>query len=124
MLLCLRNFLRLKDESRSVEEIAPQELSSFINEFIITVRKKENNEDYEPNLLRAMMASFERHLRQKNFGYSIMRDVEFEKARTALKLKQRDLKKKGKGDKPKPSQILYSYLFERRYLKLKIFIVI
>ena len=79
------------------------ELSSFISEFIITVRKKENNEDYEPTSLRAMMASFERYLKKKNYGYSIMRDVEFEKARTALKSKQRDLKKKGKGDKPNAS---------------------
>lgn len=99
----LKEFLRLKDESRPVEEIPPHELSSFISEFIITVRKKENNEDYEPTSLRAMMASFERYLKKKNYGYSIMRDVEFEKARTALKSKQRDLKKQGKGDKPNAS---------------------
>ena len=50
-----------------------------------------------------MMASFERYLEKKNYGHSAMRDVEFEKARTALKSKQRDLKKKGKGDKPNAS---------------------
>ena len=61
----LKEFLRLKDESRPVEEIPPHELSSFISEFIITVRKKENHEDYEPNSLRAMMASFERYLKKK-----------------------------------------------------------
>ena len=37
-----------------------------------------------------MMASFERYLKKKNYGYSIMR-------------KQRDLKKRGKGDKPNAS---------------------
>ena len=89
----LREFLGLKDESRPVEEIPPHELSSFISEFIITVRKKENNEDYEPTSLRAMMASFERYLKKKNYGYSTMRDVEFEKARTALKSKQKNLTK-------------------------------
>ena len=36
----LKEFLRLKDESRPVEEIPPHELSSFISECIITVRKK------------------------------------------------------------------------------------
>ena len=72
-------------------------------EFIITVQKKENSKDYEPNSLRAMMASFEPHLKKKNYGYSIMKDVEFEKPRTALKSKQRDLKNKGKGDKPNAS---------------------
>ena len=53
----LKEFLRLKDESRPVEEIPPHELSSFISEFIITVRKKENNEDYEPTSLRALYIS-------------------------------------------------------------------
>ena len=101
--MLLKEFLWLKDESRPVEEIPQHELSSFISEFIKTVRKKENNEDYKPNSLRAMMASFERCLKKKNYGYSIMRDVESEKERTALKSKQRDLKKKGKGDKPNAS---------------------
>ena len=50
------------------------------------------------------MASFERYLKKNNYGsYSIMRDVEFEKGRTALKSKQRDLKKKGKDDKQNAS---------------------
>jgi len=44
----IKEFLRLKDESRPAEEISTQDLSLFISEFIITVRKKENNEDYEP----------------------------------------------------------------------------
>ena len=99
----LKKFLRLKDESRPVEEIPPHELSSFISEFIITMRKKESNEDCEPNSLRAMITSFEHYLKKKNYGYRIMRDVEFEKARTALKSKERDLKDKGKGDKPSAS---------------------
>ena len=99
MLLLLKEFKRVKDESRPVEEIPPHELSSFISEFIITMRKKENNKDYEPNSLRAMMTSFERYLKKKNYGYSIIRNFEFERARTALKSKQRDLKNKGKGDK-------------------------
>ena len=90
----LKEFFRLKDESRPVEENPPHELSSFISKFIITVRKKENNEDYEPTSLRAMMASFERYLNKKNYGYSVMRDVEFEKARTALKSKQRISRRK------------------------------
>ena len=106
----LKEFLKLIDDSRPVEEIAPQELSSFISEFIIAecTKRKKTSKNTTPIVLRAMMASFERHLRKKNYGYSIMRDLEFEKARTALKLKQKDLKKKGKGRRnqtlPFPSQ--------------------
>ena len=40
----LKEFLTLKGESRTVEEIAQDELNSFI----ITVRKKDDNEDCEP----------------------------------------------------------------------------
>ena len=38
----------------------------YISEFIITVRKKEDNEDYQPSSLRSLMASFERYLKKKN----------------------------------------------------------
>ena len=79
-----------------LKEIPPHELSSFISEFIITARKKENNEDYKPTSLRAMMASFEWYLKKKNYGYSIMRDVEFEKARTALKSNKEISRRKAK----------------------------
>ena len=71
----------LKGESRAVEEVAQDELNSFI----ITVRKKDDNEDYEPNSLPGMLASFERYLKKKNYGYSVIKDIEFEKARMALK---------------------------------------
>ena len=43
------------------------------------VWNKENNEHYERNSLHAMMASFERYLKKKNYSYSILRDVELKK---------------------------------------------
>ena len=49
-----------------MEEIPPKELNAYISEFIITVRKKEDNEDYQPSSLRSLMASFERCLKKKN----------------------------------------------------------
>ena len=62
----LKEFLTLKNESRLMEEIPPKELNAYISEFIITVRKKDNNEDHEPSSLRSLMASFERYLKKKN----------------------------------------------------------
>ena len=44
----LKEFLTLKNELRLTEEIHPKELNAYISKFIITVRKKDNNEDYEP----------------------------------------------------------------------------
>ena len=77
--------MTLKGESRAVEEIPPDELNSFISEFIITVRKKDDNEDYEPSPLHGRLASFERYLKETKNGYSIIKDVEFEKARRTNK---------------------------------------
>ena len=37
-----------------MEEIPPKELNAYISEFIITVRKKDNNEDYESSSLRSL----------------------------------------------------------------------
>ncbi|XP_067022164.1 uncharacterized protein KIAA1958-like [Acropora muricata] len=98
---------KYKNESRHIEEIAPKELNAYIAEFIITVRKKDGNEDYEPSSLRSLMASFERYLKKKNYGFSIMEgDAEFEQARKALQSKQKDLKQKGKGNTPNASVAL------------------
>ena len=65
----LEEFLTLRNESRLIEEIAPKELNACIAEFIITVRKKDSNEDYEPSSLRSLMATFERYLKKKNRIY-------------------------------------------------------
>ena len=37
--------------------MTPQALNKFLSEFLITVRKKEHNEEYEPNSLRNLFAS-------------------------------------------------------------------
>ena len=58
-------FLDLKGETRQMDELTPQELNKFLCEFLITVDKKEDNEEYEINSLRAFFASFERHLKKK-----------------------------------------------------------
>ena len=39
----LGEFLTLKGESRTVQEIPPHKFNSFLREFITTVRQKENN---------------------------------------------------------------------------------
>ena len=49
------------------------------------MRKKDDNEDYEPSPLRGKLAGFERYLKGKNYGYSIIKDVEFEKVQRTNK---------------------------------------
>ena len=61
----LKEFLTLKNESWLMEEIHPKELNAYISKFINTVRKKDNNEDYEPSSLRSLMARRIQHFCQK-----------------------------------------------------------
>ena len=44
-------------------------MHTSLNFNIITVRKKDSNEDYEPSSLRSLMATFERYLKKKNRIY-------------------------------------------------------
>ena len=120
----LERFLKTKDEDRKIEDIPAAELNEFISEFIISVRTKDGNE-YEPTSLRSLMASFERHLKKKGYSASIINDLVFEKTRKVLQSKQKQLKKQGKGNKPKASVALTTeelktlYAFHRPICLLK-----
>ena len=80
-----------------MDELTLQELNKFLSEFLITVRKKEDNGEYEPNSLRAFFAKFERRLKTKNYRLCPLKDIPFEQTRRALQSKQRDLKRKVSG---------------------------
>ena len=81
-----------------MDELTLQELNKFLSKFLITVRKKEDNGEYEPNSLRAFFAKFERRLKTKN--KTSLKDIPFEQTRKALQSKQRDLKRKVSGFSP------------------------
>ena len=71
----LQQFLASKNEERKLEEIPPEELNEYLSEFIITVRTKDKQE-YEPSSLQGFIASFERYLKKKNYGHSIIKDLQ------------------------------------------------
>ena len=73
--------------------------------FILAVKKK-NGEEYEPSSIRAMIQSIDRHLKQKNYGASILHDREFAAVQDILKKKQKELKGRGKGNKPNAAEPL------------------
>ena len=49
-------------------------------------------------MLRWLESSYERHLRNHNFEYSLTKSVEFAKLREVLTSKQRELKRQGLGN--------------------------
>ena len=95
----LQTLLGTRNELRKVEEIPAVNLNEYICEFIISVIAK----DYEPCLLRSLLASFERHLKENSYSANIMNDLIFEKTRKVLLSKQKELKKKGKGNRTNAS---------------------
>ena len=97
----------MKDEDRKTEDIWAAELNGHISEFIISVRTKDGNE-HKPTSLRSLMASFERQLKEKGYSASIINNLVFEKTRKVPQSKQKKLKKRGKGNKPKASVALTS----------------
>ena len=54
-----------------MNELTPQELNKFLSEFVLTVPKKEDNEEYEPNSLREFIARFERHLKKTTVDFTL-----------------------------------------------------
>ena len=100
----LQTLLGTRNELRKVEEIPAVELDEYICEFIISVRA----EDYEPCSRRSLLASFERHLKENSYPASMMNDLVFEKTREVLLSKQKELKKKGKGNRTNASIALKS----------------
>jgi hypothetical protein len=101
----LRSFCAIKDELRKLEDIPPTTLNMLLALFFVSVRK-DTGGDYEPGTLKNMQGSFERYLKQSGYQTSIITSILFEKSRSALASKQKELKKKGKGNKPKAAQTL------------------
>ena len=96
----LKEFLAEKhQESREIHLIPPADLSRYLSEFIINVRKKDGGE-YEPSYLRGLISSFDKHLRRHKYGYAIISSPEFVDTREAIRVKQKNLTSQGKGAKP------------------------
>ena len=58
---------------------------------------EKSGEEYEPTTLRGFIASVERHLKKQGYSDSIITGQPYAKTRDALKSKQKQLKRLGKG---------------------------
>ena len=98
-------FLESKGEHRDIFQIPHDKLDPLLANFILSVRKPDGS-DYEPSSLRNIMPSLDRKLKRHQYEHTIMGSSGsvFTLTRDALKAKQRQLKKQGKGNKPKKSQ--------------------
>ena len=117
--IVLKYLREVRKEDRELEEIPPQELNLFLSEFIIAARTKKG-EQYEPSSLRGILTSVDRYLTRREYGKRLFTDPEFTRLRDALKAKQKELKKDGRGNKPKATTALLDeeidILFEKNVL--------
>lgn len=108
-----------RNEKRAIENIASQELNMYLSEFIVAARTKKGK-DYEPSSLRGILSSVDRYLTRKECGKRLFFYPEFSRVREALKSKQKELKKDGRGDKPNATTALtdkkIDILFEKNIL--------
>ena len=68
-----KNWCVDKEITDEIENYEPAELNTLLEHFYAEVNNKKG-EDYEPESLKVMMASLDRHLRNKGCTVSIVRD--------------------------------------------------
>ena len=90
-------------EIRDVEDIPPADLNLSLARFFLNVRKSDGGE-YEPDSLKGFQSSLARHLTDKNYDSNILIDKLFSHSRDVLCAKRKELKSKGKGNKPNKAE--------------------
>ena len=94
-----------KNVDNRIEENEPEKLSKLLETFYAEVKNK-NGDDYEPDTLRVMMAALDRHLNEKGYKFSIIRDREFHTSKQVLQGKARHLRQSGMGKRPNKARSL------------------
>ncbi|XP_074606498.1 uncharacterized protein KIAA1958-like [Acropora palmata] len=88
-----------------IEGHEPAELKRLLEKFYAEVKNK-NSEDYVPDSLRVMIAAFDRHLKDKQYPLSIVRDREFHSSKQVLEGKAKLLRQAGRGKRPNKARNL------------------
>ena len=94
-----------KSIALEIEEHEPAELNRLLEKFYAEVKNK-NGEDYEPDSLRVMIAAFDRHLKDKQYPLSIVKDREFHSSKQVLERKAKLLRQAGRGKRPNKARNL------------------
>ena len=90
----VRVFEKWCDENnleKNLETILPEQSHKVLERFYASVCKQDET-DYEPGSLKVMQAALDRHLKEKGYSFSIIKDREFFNSRKALEGKARKLR--------------------------------
>ena len=88
-----------KSIALEIEKHEPAELNRLHEKFYAEMKNK-NGQDYEPDSLRVMIAALDRHLKDKQYPLSIVKDREFHSSKQVLEGKAKLLRQAGRGERP------------------------
>ena len=77
---------------KNPETVRPEQLDQVLERIFACVCKQDGTE-YEPGSLKVMQAALDRHLKEKGYSFSIIKDREFFNSRKVLEGKARKLRK-------------------------------
>ena len=83
----------------------PRQLDAVLQQFYAELRKEDGSE-YEPDSLRVMLASLDRHFQEKGLPFSIRKDKAFEASRRTLNGKAIELREAGLGKRKNKADAL------------------
>ena len=87
------------------EKLPPKQMDEVLERFYTSVCNQDGT-DYEPGSLKVMQVALDRHLKEKGYSLSIIKDREFLSSRKVLEGKACKLQNEGKGKLPNKSQSL------------------
>ncbi|CAC5380626.1 unnamed protein product [Mytilus coruscus] len=115
----LKTWLSDQNELREFHEIPPQELDLLLVRLFMTAKKCDGG-DYEPDTLKSIQGSINRHLSEKHYNIDLIKDKEFKHSEDVLMSKRKLLRQSGKRNKHKKAEPLtkeeIDILYEKRFL--------
>ena len=95
-------------EGLPMAKIEPKRLNILLGSYLLNKRKK-NGDEYEPSSLAGTFSSIKRFLEQSSYPVPLMGTEDFKMAREVLASKKKDLKAKGKGNRPNKVSIFFFF---------------
>ena len=102
-LLVWKKWCLEKEIAAKIENYEPTQFNSLLERFYAEIKNK-HGEDYEPESLKVMITSLDRHLKNKDYKLSIVRDREFSSTKQVLDGKAKQLRNSLSWSRQAPKQ--------------------
>ena len=101
----LKKWCLKKRIAEEIENYEAAELNTLLEQFCAKLKSK-HGEDYEPESLKVMIVSLDRHLKNKGYSLSIFCDREFSSSKQVPDGKVKQLRLAGRGKPPNKARQL------------------